>query len=91
MAHEEGGNIQAIAVKRRRLHSVYLAIHTMAQSLSRLHDTTLNARSWQAEFTELFKVSLELLFIVRLVTKAVHYVHQIDIKMSHKDRHYKPG
>lgn len=92
MAHEEGGSIQAIPVKRRRLHSVYLVIHMMAQSLSCPHDMTLSTLSWQAEFTDLFEVSLDLLLIVKLVTRAVCYLHQIDISTLHsKDSHYKAG
>lgn len=63
----------------------------MAQTLFCPHDMTLNTFSWQDEVTELFKVSLELLLIVKLVTKAAHtvcYVHQININMLHsKDSH----
>lgn len=95
MAHEEGGSIQAMAVKRRRLYSAHFAINTMAECLSCPYDMTLNSLSCQAEFTELFKVRLELVFIVKSVTNAAHtvcYVHQIDINMLHsKDSHFNPG
>lgn len=92
MAHEEGGNIQAIAVKRRRLHSVYLAIHMMAQSSSSPHDMALNTVSWQAEFTELFRVSLGPLARVNLVAKAVMLYSLYSYVILHsKDSQFKSG
>lgn len=72
----------------------------MTQSLSCPHDMTLNTLSWQDEFTELFKVTLEAPLIVKLVTKAAQaecYAHQIDINVLHSkdsyDKFYycKPG